>query len=402
MPNGRKGRGRPVATMLILAALALLSVQACIPSTQLAADSSQHSSPLEVTATGRVPSTGAATTDLPPDTGAKPHPSATPRPFRLQPGELLLAADYDDIPAIMAEDSLFVSAAEGSSEWADPETVIGVELDGRARAYPVRLLSLHEIVNDTIAGHPIAVTWCPLCFSAIVFDREVDGRELTFGVSGYLLKNNLVMYDHQTNTLWSQVLSQSIRGPLRRAWLEPLPSILTTWGAWKELHPDTEVLSAERLGRSSENIIDPYAGYYTSGAAGFGGGESDPRLEPKSLVVALSRQGISRAYPLDGLKEAGLLHDRIGDTPIILHYNPDFQAVRVYRRDPGRQTLRFAPADQTGLHRDDASDSLWDIWRGAAVEGPIAGTELELLSAPLVFWFAWSDLHPETEVFQFQ
>lgn len=400
MSNDRKGRGRPVATMLSLAALAL-GAQACTRSTQFAAGSSQQSSPLEATATGRVPTTGPAITDTPPDTGASPRPSATPRPYRLQPGELLLAADYDDIPAIMAEDSLFVPAAQGSAEWADQETVIGVELDGHARAYPVRLLSLHEVVNDNIAGRPIAVTWCPLCFSAIIFDREVNGRELTFGVSGYLLKNNLVMYDHQTNTLWSQVLAQSIRGPLRKNWLTVLPSMLTSWGSWKDLYPETEVISAERLGRSSEDIIDPYAGYYTSGAAGFGGGESDPRLEPKSLVVALSRQDVSRAYPLDGLKKVHLLNDRIGEVPVVLLYNSEFQAVRVFRRDPSGEILSFAPAEQAGLHRDDRTGSLWDLWRGTAIEGSLEGSELELISAPLVFWFAWSDLHPQTEVYQF-
>ncbi len=132
------------------------------------------------------------------------------RPRRLEAGELVIAADTDDIPAIMAKDSFFTNA--NTNEWLDDEYVIGVALDQQARAYPIRLMSNHELVNDSIGDHRVLISWCPLCFTAIAFDRVVDGRELTFGVSGMLFHDNLVMYDYQTNTLWSQLLGQSLRG----------------------------------------------------------------------------------------------------------------------------------------------------------------------------------------------
>jgi hypothetical protein len=158
-------------------------------------------------------------------------PTSTPRPYRLLPGELILAADDGDIPAIFADDTLFVNVEHGNLEWLADETVIGVTLNDESHAYPIRLLSLHEIVNDEISGHPIAVTWCPLCYSAIVFSRVVDEQILTFGVSGYLLKNNLVMFDVQSNTLWSQLYAQGLRGAYSRQRLELIPSTFTTWGA---------------------------------------------------------------------------------------------------------------------------------------------------------------------------
>jgi hypothetical protein len=125
-----------------------------------------------------------------------PTPLAASPIRRLQPGELLLAADTDAIPAIMAQESFFADAA--STEWLEEEYVIGLALNGEARAYPIRLLSSHELVNDTVGGQPVLISWCPLCFSAVVFERMVEGRELTFGVSGMLYRDNLVMYDHQT------------------------------------------------------------------------------------------------------------------------------------------------------------------------------------------------------------
>ncbi|MCP4423440.1 MAG: DUF3179 domain-containing protein, partial [Chloroflexi bacterium] len=236
-----------------------------------------------------------------------PIPTPTPDPLvpprrRLSAGELQLAADIDDIPAIMATDDLFVSAESGSVSWLDEEMVIALELNGDARAYPVRLLSLHEIVNDTIGGRPVTITWCPLCFSALAFDPVVDGRPLTFGVSGYLYKDNLVMYDHQTNTLWSQLVGQAIRGALRGEQLQALPLIMTSWGEWKKLHPDTRVLSARQMGRQDE-IIDPYAGYYVSGAAGFSSDlERNETLPAKSLAVGLLAGKETRAYPLATLR----------------------------------------------------------------------------------------------------
>jgi len=289
-----------------------------------------------------------------------PVPTPTLRPRRLLPGELELAASPDDIPAIFASDDLFIGAE--SNEWGDDEKIIGVEINGDARAYPIRLLSLHEIVNDVVGEKPVAVTWCPLCYSALVFERVVDGTELTFGVSGYLYRNNLVMYDHQSNGLWSQLLAQGIKGAHRGEYLTVLPSVLTTWGEWKEVYPDARILSAEKMGQDTQNIIDPYAGYYLSGSTGMGGSATiDKRLPAKSLVIGIQVGKETRAYPLEIVEATGKIADGIGETSLLLIYDEDIGSVLVYRYD--------------------------------AIGNPIR------IISPLVFWFAWSDIHPETSLY---
>lgn len=166
------------------------------------------------------------------------HAAAFPEPelYRLQPGELILAASEGDIPSILAEESYFVQVEKADLE--DTDLVVGLLIGGVSRAYPVRLLSLHEVVNDRVGDRAIAVTWCPLCFSAVIFDRIVDGQELSFRASGYLLHDNLVLADHPTDTLWSQLLGQGIKGALRGSVLKVISSTVTTWGIWRENYPD--------------------------------------------------------------------------------------------------------------------------------------------------------------------
>jgi hypothetical protein len=324
----------------------------------------------------------------------------TPRARRLWAGELQLAADVDDIPAIFAEDDIFVDAEAGSREWLDEELVIGLELNEDVRAYPIRLLSLHEIVNDTVGGRPVAVTWCPLCFSAIVFDRRVDDKELTFGVSGLLYFNNLVMYDHRTETLWSQMLGEAIKGALRGDRLEFLPSLMTSWGEWKRRHPVTKVLSAEAMGRNADEIIDPYVGYYTSGAAGVTGWANESELlKAKELVAGVQVGEEARGYPFEIVHSNGLINDRLNDIPLLLAFIHDLETVAVYRAEANGQALTFSDGSEPGLMRDDQSGSLWEVQTGQAVDGPLAGSNLPRLAAPLVFWFAWSDIHTNSDVY---
>ncbi len=323
----------------------------------------------------------------------------TRRPRRLRAGELQLAADVDDIPAIFAEDDIFVDVVTGDEEWLDEELVIGLEFNGDIRAYPVRLLSLHEIVNDTVGGQPVAVTWCPLCFSAIVFDRNVDGKELTFGVSGFLYFNNLVMYDHRSNTLWSQMLGEGIKGAFRGERLEIFPSLMTSWAEWKEIHPDTLVLSAVAMGRNDE-VIDPYAGYYTGGGIGVTGwANPNDLLDPKELVVGVEIGDATRGYPLRLISEVGVVNDELNTTPLVLVFDPALDTATIYRAEVDDTKLSFIATDYLGLIQDEQTGTLWEIGTGLAVDGQLAGSRLARIAAPLVFWFAWSDLYPESDVF---
>jgi hypothetical protein len=317
---------------------------------------------------------------------------------RLQPGELVLAADVDDIPAIMAQETFFAAAT--TTEWLDEEYVIGLSLNGDARAYPIRLLSSHELVNDTVGGQPVLISWCPLCFSALVFERTVDGRELTFGVSGILYRDNLVMYDHQTNTLWSQLLGQSLRGALRQQQLTVIPSLITTWAEWKQLYPETRVLSAEQMGLYEDGLSDPYSGYYTSGAAGLAGDVTHAADIPaKALVIGVQVGADLRAYPLALLSEVGLLEDELGGVPFLLVYDAPLQVVYVYQRAVNGEVMSFAAATTPHTLQDRQSGSTWDWRTGQATTGELTGMTLTPYPATLTFWFAWAGIFPETDVY---
>ncbi|UCG24070.1 MAG: DUF3179 domain-containing protein [Chloroflexota bacterium] len=333
-----------------------------------------------------------------PDTASEPLP--TPRPRRLKPGDLRIAADEDDIPAIFAEDDLFVDAESGDLEWHEDDPIIGLVVGDDARAYPVRLLSNHEIVNDVVGGEPVVVTWCPLCFSALVFSRVVDGKELTFGVSGYLFNDNLVMYDHRTNTLWSQLIAEAIKGAYRGERLALFPSSMTSWNDWKNRFPNTRVLSAERLGLSAEEVVDPYVGYYESGIAGLTGQEeTNSVLRPKALVVGVTVGDTARAYPVSDVQSLGLINDKLGGASLLVAFDNGLDSVVVYHQGVGGQQLTFSPAEEDGLLSDDQTGSLWQVSTGKAIDGPLEGQRLGRLAAPLVFWFAWSDLQPKGDVY---
>lgn len=330
-----------------------------------------------------------------------PSPTETPRPRLLSPGELQVATEIDDIPAIFASDDLFVDVDAGNQEWPADELVIGVEINGQARAYPIRLLSLHEIVNDVIGGEPVAITWCPLCYSALVFDRVVDGRELTFGVSGYLYHNNLVMYDHQTNTLWSQLLGQAIRGAQRRTFLQARPSILMPWSEWQVEYPHTTILSANRMSRDASSIIDPYAGYYLSQSAGMMGPEfTDERLPPKSLVLGLRSGNQAYAYPLETIRSLGLENQLVGNQHILLVYDKEMDSIFVYDTEMEGNKLTFELDLTTNSLRDKQTASLWDPGTGEAFFGHYQDRQLSRIVSPLVYWYAWVDIYPNTELFK--
>jgi hypothetical protein len=154
------------------------------------------------------------------------------------------------------------------------------------------------------------------------------------------------------------------------------------------------------LGKRAEEIVDPYAGYYGSGAAGIAGEESgDERLKGKALVVGLAHGDTARAYPLETVRAAGVINDRLGPVPLLLLYDATLQSVLAYQRQTSGQTLTFVAADRPGVVQDVETGSLWEMATGRAVAGPLAGERLARQAAPLVFWFAWSDLHPEAEIF---
>jgi hypothetical protein len=315
--------------------------------------------------------------------------------------ELNRGAPKDAIPAIT--DPAF--AADWSSvAWnlADDWTVVGVRRDGRARAYPLAVLNWHEIVNDAFDG-PLLVTYCPLCGSAVTAERRVDGAETAFGVSGYLWNSDLVMYDEATDSLWSQILATAIRGPRTGDTLALTPSTMTTWGEWRGVHPDTEVLLPPP---KSGTIVDadprnyernPYAGYDENARIGIGYNDvDDDRMHPKTRVLGVTHDGVSRAYPLPRIETEGVVNDTVGGLPVVVTTTPAGSLVGYDRRVDG-DARRFAAEGDTHLAAD---GSRWKRTTGVAVDGPHEGTELAHANdrSPM-FWFAWVDFHEDTDVY---
>ncbi|MDE1767534.1 MAG: DUF3179 domain-containing protein, partial [Thaumarchaeota archaeon] len=166
----------------------------------------------------------------------------------------------DGIPSI--DNPKFIPVSEVKF-LKDDDLVIGVQLDGQTKAYPLLILVWHEIVNDKFGTTPVAVTYCPLCFTTQVFDRRINGTEVEFGTSGKLYNSNLVMYDRYTNSYWSQALGEGITGDLTGYKLEKIPFDLMRWSDWKSLYPDSKMLSTD-TGFERSYGADPYGDYYTN------------------------------------------------------------------------------------------------------------------------------------------
>lgn len=197
----------------------------------------------------------------------------------------------DCIPSI--DDPRFVAAGDADF-LADEDIVMALELDGESRAYPVTILNFHEIVNDVVAGRPVAVTYCPLCGSGLVFERTFEGQAVDFGVSGLLRKNDLILYDRATESLWQQITGRAFAGPLRGEELRTVPVTMTRWGTWRAAHPRTRVLSTDTgFDRPYANKT-PYGDYDSSDRLLFPVAQ-DRRLHPKTVVYGVELDGASFA-----------------------------------------------------------------------------------------------------------
>lgn len=232
---------------------------------------------------------------------------------------------------------------------------------------------------------------------------DIAGRAepLTFGVSGKLIMNALVMYDRETGTLWSQILGKAVDGELRGVELTPVPAIQTTWSQWQEQHPDSVALA-----KGFSGSRDSYESYYRSGRAGvLGETNEDTRLPRKTLGIGVVQNDEPVYYPYSALTETPVVNDTVGDELILVvcHENSG-SATLLYSRQVDGQVLAFEDAgtaeDSTQrILRDRETGTLWNSWLGVAIEGELAGTRLERIPATSVFWFGWSDFHPETRIY---
>ena len=344
----------------------------------------------------------------------------------------------------------FVAQAEAADWLGDLEPVILMRIGGEARLYPLQVLTWHEIANDTLAGVPIAVTFCPLCNSALAFDRRVPvtpeqlaalrapghstvrvldtppdlaesyarqtGRaaptqavDVTFGVSGLLYHSNLLMFDDATFTLWSQLTGEGGVGELAGETLVRYPAQIVGFADARAAEPEALVLSRD-TGFARSYGSNPYVGYDEIGSPAFlFQGDADGRLEPKARVITLDGSE-PVAYPFDHLAEVRVVHDEVAGAALVLFWGAgtatalggpvianaaDVGAVGVFRPEVDGRRLAFA-ATADGFV-DVETGSLWDV-TGRARSGPLAGTVLEAVSHDNTLWFAWAAFRPETEI----
>lgn len=227
-----------------------------------------------------------------------------------------------------------------------------------------------------------------------MYARGIEGRVYDFGVSGKLIMNVLVMYDRQTDSLWSQLLGEAIEGPMAGTKLEFLPAELTTWQDWRDRHPDTLALV-----KGYRGAVDSYTGYSASSQAGvLGETRRDERLYVKEFIVGVEHQGLAVAYPYSRLNQEPVVNDRIGDLPVLVLFDPQTGGGLVFDRRAEGQTLTFRAVDGDRVG-DRETGSVWEWHTGRAVEGPLVGHSLRRVKSTSSFWFGWKDWYPETRVY---
>ena len=319
----------------------------------------------------------------------------------------------DGIPSI---DAPTFDSQDVAGIWlASNEPVIAVEIDGEARAYPLQILTWHEIVNDTINDVPIIVTFCPLCNSALVFDRRFEGQVFEFGTSGLLRNSDLIMYDRTTETLWQQFTGEGIVGELAGEQLTFLPSTLVSFKDFSEAYPEGVVLS-QNTGFNRAYGRNPYAGYDSIDQPFLFAGELDGRLPAMARVVTVSLAdvGVDVAYLVSDLAEVGVINDNQGGQDLVVFYTPgtssalgaemisiaeDVGATAVYDPTLNGQKLTFTQANENII--DAETGSSWNIL-GQAIGGPLAGETLTPIIHGDHFWFSWAAFKPDTSIYQSQ
>jgi hypothetical protein len=259
----------------------------------------------------------------------------------------------DGIPAL--SDPKFTTATE--ADWLKPDDrVIGIQINSERRAYPIRILNYHEIVNDRIGDTAFAVTYCPLCGTGVAFDAQVEGKAREFGVSGLLYNSDVLLYDRQSESLWSQIMSKAVSGPLKGTSLKKIPIQHTSWEAWLE-GGDTRVLSLD-TGYRRDYSRSPYGGYDNDRELYFPVSARSARYHPKERVIGVEVDGSFKAYPFAELaKVKSPLRDSFGGRDLVLVFDVE---------------------TRSGEIRDNS------------------GKPLPSINS---FWFAWYAFHPDTEVF---
>ena len=352
-----------------------------------------------------VPQIASSATEAVPSALDDPDDEVFP-PAIVDPSALLSGGPPPDgIPSI--DEPRFVVAADADF-LEDSEPVLALTVGDETRAYPVQVLIWHEIVNDTLDGIPVSVTYCPLCNSAIAYDRRLDDRVLEFGTSGQLYNSALIMYDRQTESLWSHFTGEAVIGHLTGSVLDTFAMSTVAWSDFRDANPEALVLSRE-TGFDRRYGVNPYPGYDDVGSAPFlFDGAVDERLAAKERVVGVDYDGAAVAVHLDRLLDEPVLEIADGEL-VVWHLDGassaldagtvsdgrDVGATGVFVPEVGGERLEFRSVGDT--FEDRGTGSRWNIF-GEAVSGPLAGERLMSVDHVDTFWFAWAAFQPDAEL----
>lgn len=306
----------------------------------------------------------------------------------------------DGIPALTNPE--FIDADEADYLSSD-NLIVGLVIDGEPRAYPVRILNYHEIINDSVQGKVVCVTYCPLTGSALAFSRMLDGQAVEYGVSGLLFRNNLIPYDRTSQSLYSQMYGHGIRGDYRDFdWLR-FPSFQCTWGFWRYHFPETKVMSLN-TGYSRNYWVNPYGDYPVRLSTLFPVRFPDNRYHPKHLTMGVQFDGHAIAFPSSELYDGRIANITFDGVPLVIVYDAPGKFIGVYSRIVDGDTLTFSLTGGGNSRTTLADDETGSVWSaiGLAVDGPLAGRNLQQLPFYTAYWFAWHDFYPETQVYTHQ
>ena len=306
----------------------------------------------------------------------------------------------------------FESIEETDTWLGDPEPVVVFEQNGDARAYPLRILTSHEIVNDVVGGVAVVVTFCPLCNTAIVFERTLDGVLYDFGVSGNLRKSDLIMWDRQTQSWWQQITGEGIVGELAGRQLTTLHASIVSWEDFKVANPTGVALSRD-TGSGRTYARTPYAGYDRADNPPFlFDGDLDGRLLPKERVAAVTIGEVDAAFPFSVLEEERVVNYTVNEKDLVVFFKPgalsvfinsrtgepdEVGATGLFEAQVSGQRLTFKTSGDRFV--DNETGSVWNIL-GQAVEGPLLGEKLTPIVHANHFWFAWGAFKPDTLIYQ--
>ena len=319
----------------------------------------------------------------------------------------------DGIPGI--DTPQFVTVNEADEWLKKKEPVIFFKINDDVRAYPIQILIWHEIVNDVVADVPVVISFCPLCNTAIVFERQFEGQVFDFGTTGRLRYSNLIMYDRQTETWWQQATGEAIAGELTGSKLKFLPAAIISWNEFKTSYPEGNVLSQE-TGHLRNYGQNPYLGYDDIDRTPFlyHGPVTEGKLLPMARVATVELGNEAVAYPYEILRNIHVINDTVGGESIVVFWQKgtvsaldtdtvasgrDVGAINTYSRLLNGQILTFTYKKNTKSITDDQTGSTWNVL-GHATMGELAGQRLTPIVNVNHFWFSWAAFKPETQVYQ--